>query len=487
MDIVQYTSNFSTEPQVTKAIIGFNNFLRGKELAGIERAVGSSGFANGKFKQGLLDKFSDLVQSQKLFAKYFMDSATKEQKKIFNGISLYESGRAVSTMRDVAISAGANGELGGITGNQFFSVQTDRINQLKDLENVLGWDLHAMIENKKAAVILYRNLIIGLIIAALVMAVGISFIFIHAVRLGFSGIVHSAQEMSKGDLMVELPKENKSEFGQITMALVSLRDGILSARQAEKEMQDAEKEMQEKQRVDEAKAIDEEKKRLVVRETEQANRMRLEQKAAEEISLVVAACAKGDFSQRLSVEGKEGIFVDICEGLNQISEVVSDSLDKVQESLNALSQGDITCQMEGDFNGVFNDIQTSLNITLDSLSTTMMQIDQSSAEIGISSREVSDAASSLATRTEKSAATLEETAKAIEELSKLVNSTAAVAVKTNDEAIKIQQEAEKSNDVVDTTVEAMRKIQTSSSEIRQTIKLRGCPRYLVQILPNPLS
>lgn len=471
IDIIQYTSNLSNEPQITKALIGFNNFLRGKDLAGIERAVGSSGFANNGFSQSLLDRFADLIHSQDMFAKYFLDSATKEQKKMFNDLAFSKPGRKVSTMREIAISAGVNGELGNITGTQFFNAQTARINQLKALENVLGGDLRGVIQSKKSAVTLYRNLIVGLILVTLILTIGISYIFIRAVRLGFAGVVHSALEMSKGDLMVELPKESKSEFGQITQALSSLRDGILSAKQAEKEMQDAEKEMQEQQRIDEVKANEDETNRLKAREVEQAARMAQEQKMAEEISSVVAACAQGDFSQRLSTDGKKGIFADICSGLNQISEVVSDSLEKIQISLNALSQGNITCQIEGDFEGIFNDIQESLNKTLNSLSANFMQIDQSSIEIGISSREVSDAASSLATRTEKSAATLEETANAIEELSKLVNSTAAAAAKTNDEALRIQEEAEKSNDVVDTTVEAMRKIQASSGEIRQTIKL----------------
>jgi len=469
--IVQYSVNFSHHIKVSKAISSLASFLQGKDNVGIERAIGSSGFSAGSFDAATYTRFSNAVREQRLFTKRFLDNATVEQREQYISISKSKAGIDVQAMTQLALDAGIGGDLGAVTGVDFFNAQTDRINQMKVMEDSLADNLLWTIEKKQNIATFNRNMVVVLVLVALAMTVGISYIFIRAVRVGFSDVVHTAEEMASGNLRVELPDATNNEFGQITVALGMLRDSILAAKETEKEMRQAEQREQERQRKAEVAQADDEKAKALLREQEQLVKMESEQKTAEEISAVVSACAKGDFSQRLSLDGKEGVFANICGGVNQVSETVNASLSKIQETLDALSQGDLSCQMEGEFQGAFGGIQINLNKSLDSLSANLMQIDQSSTEIGISSREVSDAASALATRTENAAATLEETAVSIKELSSLVNSTAKVSAETNKEALAIQEEAEKSNDVVDNTVAAMRAIQTSSMEIRKTVKL----------------
>lgn len=196
-----------------------------------------------------------------------------------------------------------------------------------------------------------------------------------------------------------------------------------------------------------------------------------EQKTVAEISSVVAACSVGNFSLAISTDDKEGAFSEICEGINKIREGTNHGLSEIKTVLEALSKGDLTKRMEGDFLGVFAEIRDTMDLTTINLTESIGKIGQSSQSIGASTREVAEAAMSLAERTEHSAATLEETSAAIQVLSVHVSTSADLAGKANSAAEEIQQKAEDGNAIVESTVTAMQEIQKSTASMGKTITL----------------
>jgi len=196
-----------------------------------------------------------------------------------------------------------------------------------------------------------------------------------------------------------------------------------------------------------------------------------EQKAAEEIAIVVSSCSRGDFTQELKIDDKEGVFAEICNGINDIRVATNSGLNQIRRVLEALAAGDLTKRMEGNFEGIFQEIRLVMDATSQGLSDSIGKIDQSSNLIGVSTNEVADAATSLAQRTEHSAATLEETSAAIQMLSGHVSTSADLANHANSAAGEIQQKAEESNEIVDATVAAMQEIQTSTASMGKTITL----------------
>lgn len=196
-----------------------------------------------------------------------------------------------------------------------------------------------------------------------------------------------------------------------------------------------------------------------------------ELKAAAEISEVVLACSRGNFDLALVTDDKEGVFAEICDGINNIREATSHGLGEIKSVLDALSQGDLSKHMQGDFEGVFAEIRDTMDATTKSLTNSIGQIEQSSQSIGASTREVADAATSLAERTEHSAATLEQTSAAIQMLSVHVSTSAELAGKANAAADEIQKKAEDGNEIVGATVAAMQEIQKSTASMGKTITL----------------
>ncbi|MCK4711403.1 MAG: hypothetical protein KAT26_00840 [Marinosulfonomonas sp.] len=319
---------------------------------------------------------------------------------------------------------------------------------------------------------LISQLIIFSIISAIIMVSGVVYLF-KVITKSFQDLNDDVKVVMAEDMSttLKLGLDRNDEFGPIAAALDAFRKSISGSKKKEVEMRAAEVLEQKRQRDAEIAQTEAEAVRTAKRDQEKESIRVREQKAAKEIATVVAACALGDFSQRLTTTDKDGVFFEICEGVNKVGEVANHALDEIRNALEALSNGNLTHQILGDFDGVFNDIQKTVNATCKSLAASMGNINQSSQLIGESTHEVAAAASHLATRTEQSAASLEETAAAIEVLSRLVSNTAELSAQANNKATDVQRMAQESNEIVDSTVVAMQEIQTATAAIGKTITL----------------
>lgn len=471
LGIIRHVARLSPDGEITASTLAFASYLMGKEQAGIERAVGSKGFSEGIFQESGLAHFKVLINAQEVYFSQFWASATPGQIEQFSKIAESAAGLKVQTMRDAALAAGVWGDLGNHTGADFFEAQTTRINLLKDLEDNLFNELSMMVSQKVDSVKNTRNLIAVLAAISVLIVTMVSYFIVTSIRKSFGGVVCAANAMAAGDLEVSLPSMTRNEFGEIVEALGLFRGSILEGKRVEKEMRKAEASERKRQQEVEKAEIEAEAARVAKREAENEVTRAREQKAAQEISAVVAACAEGDFTHYLRVDDKDGVFAEICHGVNQVCEVANDGLGRIKTALEALSRGNLTHDMDGEFSGIFAEIRTTMNATTQSLATSMGNIDESSQIIDSSTTELAASATSLAQRTERAAATLEETFAAMQLLSAHVSTTADLANNANAAATEIQGEAEGSNEIVEATVVAMQEIQKSTVAIGKTITL----------------
>lgn len=359
--------------------------------------------------------------------------------------------------------------IGEARGKEYFDAFRAIMEDFSAEEQVL---MHQR-QNHNATTVNNTYYIVGIgIIAALIVGLSLAWRIGSGIAKPLIAIGTSQYEISKGELETDIQfVERRDEVGAIARSLQVLRDSLVTANKERKNREAAEIAELARQREAEKAEQDARVARIAEREAEnEAIRVR-DQKAAAEISVVVTACSEGDFSQHLQTEDKEGVFAEICEGINRIGAVTNSGLGEIQTALEALSSGDLTYVMSGDFKGVFANIRHVMDATTTSLASSIGQIDHSSTLIGASTREVSEAAISLAQRTENSAATLEETSAAVQMLSGHVSSSAELAADANTEAGKIQRLAEDSTQIVAATVEAMHKIQSSSTAMGKTISL----------------
>ncbi|MDR3417700.1 MAG: MCP four helix bundle domain-containing protein, partial [Nevskia sp.] len=141
-----------------------------------------------------------------------------------------------------------------------------------------------------------------------------------------------------------------------------------------------------------------------------------EAKAWAEVGTIVEAAAVGDFSHRMSIDGKDGVFKLLAENLNQLVQTTESSIGEVARVLASLAQGDLTQAIARDFQGIFGKLKQDANRTVQQLAEIVSGIKQTSESINVAAREISAGNGDLSARTEQQAASLQETASSMEEL-----------------------------------------------------------------------
>ncbi|TCS72240.1 methyl-accepting chemotaxis sensory transducer with Pas/Pac sensor [Sulfuritortus calidifontis] len=190
-----------------------------------------------------------------------------------------------------------------------------------------------------------------------------------------------------------------------------------------------------------------------------------------EVAELVNAAAAGDFSRRLNPAGKEGFFLQLAEGINKLVETSERGMNDVAEVLKALSEGDLTRQMEGDYEGLFAELKDSANTTSSRLREIVGQIREATDAINTAAREIATGNADLSSRTESQASSLEETASSMDELTSTVKQNADNARQANQLAQGASDIAVKGGEMVGEVVQTMSAISESSSKIADIISV----------------
>lgn len=150
---------------------------------------------------------------------------------------------------------------------------------------------------------------------------------------------------------------------------------------------------------------------------------------------------------------------------------VQEAVDVLANSLNRLSDGDLTVRIDRAFAGNLDRLRVDFNASVEKLSTTLAEIRNETSGIEASSAEMRSATDDLSKRTEQQAASLEETSAALEEITSTVRGSSAKADEAATMATKARQSTENSSKVVSDAIEAMSRIEQASSEISKIINV----------------
>ena len=190
-----------------------------------------------------------------------------------------------------------------------------------------------------------------------------------------------------------------------------------------------------------------------------------------EVSRVVEAAGRGDFTQRISMDGKTGYFGSLANSINQLLETSSVGLGEVVRVLGALAKGDLTETISNEYHGTFGQLKSDSNGTVKQLASIVSSIKSATDTINVAASEIASGNQDLSSRTEQQAASLEETASSMEELTSTVKQNAENARQANQLAIGASEVAVKGGTVVSDVVNTMDAINDSSKKIVDIISV----------------
>jgi methyl-accepting chemotaxis protein len=293
-----------------------------------------------------------------------------------------------------------------------------------------------------------RNSIFVLAIGALAGLVGLlagAYVLI-GVTMPLRNLVSEMRRLAAGQLDLVLPGlGRKDEIGDIAGAVE-----LFKTKAIEKARQEAERE-----------------KQLAGEREEAMNRMAAEFEAA--VGGIVAAATAGDFSQRVVLEGKTGLVLNIGTAINSLCENVANALQDLVDMFGSLAEGDLTKRITADYEGAFATLKDDANMMADRIGATIAEIKTSAREATNASTEISTSTTDLSRRTEEQAASLEETSASMEEISATVKKNAENAQEASRSAAATREVANRGETVVAKAVEAMARIEESSKDISDII------------------
>lgn len=191
--------------------------------------------------------------------------------------------------------------------------------------------------------------------------------------------------------------------------------------------------------------------------------------AEEQVEQLIEKASHGELDERLDVQIYTGFMQNIASGVNQMLDAVVEPLREVKRVLNALSEGDLTQQMSGDFRGEFSELNDSLNSSIRNLNHMVGEIRSAGRSITTGASEISSGNATLSSRTEAQAASLQETAASMEQMTSTVKQNADNADEARVLATDAQTLAEKGGDISNKVVTSMGDIRASSTKIAEII------------------
>ncbi len=180
--------------------------------------------------------------------------------------------------------------------------------------------------------------------------------------------------------------------------------------------------------------------------------------AERELGEIVNAAALGDFSERVTLEGKTGFFRTTGEGLNRLLESAQSGLSDVSRLLQSFSEGDLTARIERDYQGLYGQVKDSANATADNLTRVLGEVRAAADALTGAANQVSSTAQSLSQAASEQAASVEETSSQMDSMSASVTQNSDNAKVTDGMATKASKEATEGGSAVNSTVAAMKQI-----------------------------
>ncbi|WP_424934154.1 methyl-accepting chemotaxis protein [Amaricoccus macauensis] len=495
-----------------RAMIRHSLLLAAKDLAGLERATGAAGFAaaaaeGGAFPAPVLERFNTLFRTQDTLFEAFAIAGTPPLARKLDTMRTTDAARTVERMR-AAANSGNPAEVLAISGTDWFDAISRKIEAIKGIETASTAEITAHLDRAATSVASAALLHINTLIGLTILIGGAGAALVRRISREADLTIERLDALASGDIDSPIPEADLKEFAKMTGALRSFQARELARIRQEEEARELQQTASEGIRrvvagvqqgdfsarfrlrdlqgpnlvlgqginqiletaetvVSEGKRRDEAAHAESLRRAEEE--AAIQAAAAAELAEIVAACSQGDFSRRIPVVDKEGVFATLSQGVNGIASAAESGLRQIQASLSAIAAGDLTQRMEGEFHGLYAEIQTALSETLAKLSQMLAEIEDQSGLVARTVDDIQNGTDDLSRRTERQSQSVQQSLSATEGLARTVQSNADSMDTGRELTRQLGTHAEEGARISDEAIRSIEAIEGTSGEMAKIV------------------
>ena len=318
LGLVSELSTVSPDGELAIMTAAYANYLQGKERAGIERAVLAGVFARDDFG-GMFNKFMGLVTTQVNYTNVFLSLATEKGIDFYKETMTGEYISETENMRKIAVEKATTGGF-DVDAGYWFKMQTGKINLLKKVEDNLSVALAEKATLLKSSATNELIVSLSLALVGFLVAAGLGSVISRGIRAQMGGepgeIADIANNIADGELNINT--DSSQQHVGAYAAMVKMQSRISDV-------------------------------------------------IENDIQSIVDSARNGDLSQRVPLDGKEGFYKKLSEGVNDLLEVSDSVVNDTVRVFGALAQGDLSESITNDYKGSFNQLKQDANSTIEKI------------------------------------------------------------------------------------------------------------------------
>ncbi|HAT84515.1 MAG TPA: chemotaxis protein, partial [Rhizobiales bacterium] len=193
----------------------------------------------GEFSQALYGKLLQLGAQQETLFNLARSNAPENLQSKMKDIFSKPIFTTVQDWREVAYAGPFGGSLEGHSGPEWFALATQRIDQLKVVEDAFAAEVvtEAQVSSSQAFNATVINLAVGM--AALLLAMSTAFFVIRGMNRSVRSLVSDSKRLAAGDISASFDVARQSdELGEVARSVVVFRDNVREQKELQIQMDD---------------------------------------------------------------------------------------------------------------------------------------------------------------------------------------------------------------------------------------------------------
>ncbi|MGD0337987.1 MAG: methyl-accepting chemotaxis protein [Bacteroidota bacterium] len=306
-------------------------------------------------------------------------------------------------------------------------------------------------------VILIVLVIVGLTIAG----VG-GFIIASAISKPITALVAGADALASGDVNVVIEVATSDEIGKLSSSFNSLAKNMKDQAYEAEQIALGNFNVDVKQRSD-VDILAKSRNKVV----------EILRSLLGETNALTLAAREGKLGIRGNANKFTGGYRDIIDEMNKTLDAIVTPLQESSDALSAMSTGDLTVGMKGEYKGDHQLVKNSVNTLAESLSAALRDVSEVITATANASAEISSSTEEMAAGAQEQNSQTTEVASAIEEMASTILENSKNAKQALETARKARQVAEEGGNVVHETVHGMNRIADVVKKSAGTVQALG--------------